>query len=194
MYREPAIPDPSGLPPPELVVTLVDRNPRSSAALMFQLFGVPGALAVLAATIATPLTYAGVAAGIAYATWQWRRRSPRRRILLRVASRELTAHEGRRELARVRLDDLEDVVLDTKTIRQVVEGAGAEPAARFINSQVAAEIEVARIALIGGGRTVLLNEEYVAHMTATEWFGKIRTFLRKHDWVPLDEREGSERL
>jgi hypothetical protein len=29
--------------------------------------------------------------------------------------------------------------------------------------------------------------DHVAHMTATEWVGKIRVFLRKNGWVPLDE-------
>jgi hypothetical protein len=188
MYREAASPDPSGLPPPELVVTLADRNARSSVVVMFHIFGVPSALAVLTATFAPPLILPGVAAGAAYATWQWRRRSHQRRIFLRVASRELSAHEGRRELARIRLDDLEDVVLDSKTIRPVIEGASVVPATRFIDSKEAGEIDVARIALVAGDRTVLLNEEHIAHMTATESLGKIRAFLRKHDWVPLDER------
>jgi hypothetical protein len=26
-------------------------------------------------------------------------------------------------------------------------------------------------------------------MTATEWLGKIRVFLRKNGWVPLDETD-----
>jgi len=155
---------------------------------MFQLFAVPGAIAVATAFV-PPLAYVGLAAGAAYGAWQWRRRSRARSVVLRVSSRELTAHEGRRGLARIRLDDLEDVSLDVKTIRRVVEGPGAVPGARFIDSKMSLDIDVARIALVGGGHTVLLNEEYIAHMTATEQLGKIRAFLRKHGWLPFDERQ-----
>jgi len=38
----------------------------------------------------------------------------------------------------------------------------------------------------------MLTEAYVSQMDATEWFGKIRVFLRKNGWTPRDERE-SER-
>jgi hypothetical protein len=27
------------------------------------------------------------------------------------------------------------------------------------------------------------------HFEATDWLGRIRVFLRKHGWVPEDERE-----
>jgi hypothetical protein len=188
MYREAAVPDPTGLPPSELVVTLGDANPRSSAALVFHLFGVPGAIVVATVTIAPVLAYAGFAAGAVYGAWQWRRRPHDRSIVLRVAARELTARAGKRFLARVRLDELDDVALDVRTIRPLVEGANIVPGMRFSGANPGPEIDVARISLVGGERSVFLNDEYIAHMTATEWLGKIRAFLRTHGWVPAQER------
>jgi hypothetical protein len=48
----------------------------------------------------------------------------------------------------------------------------------------------ARIALVVRGQPDLipLSEGYFAHMDASEAFGKLRVFLRKHGWVPEDER------
>lgn len=108
-----------------------------------------------------------------------------------IESGELIVHAGRRPLARARLRDIEDVALDTKSIRPVQEGGSAIPAVRFIDSKVGPGIDVARIVLVGDGRSVRLHEDHVAHMTATEWVGKIRVFLRKNGWVPLDEAAAS---
>ena len=79
--------------------------------------------------------------------------------------------------------------MDTKTIQKVQEGGDAIPAMRFINATVGPELDTARIVVVGArGTRVPLTTEYIAHMDASEWFGKIRVFLRKSGWVPADER------
>jgi hypothetical protein len=71
-----------------------------------------------------------------------------------------------------------------------MDGDGAIPAMRFIDAKVGPKVDTARIVLIGAsGREVRLTEDYLSHMHATEWMGKIRVFLRKHGWLPEDERE-----
>ena len=62
---------------------------------------------------------------------------------------------------------------------------------RFIDAKVGPKVDTARIVLVSAsGRQVTLTQDYLAHMSATEWLGKIRVFLRKHGWLPEDEREG----
>jgi hypothetical protein len=55
-------------------------------------------------------------------------------------------------------------VLDTRTIRRVNEGSALNPAARFINTTVGGDLDVARIVLVGaGGRRVALTDEHLAY-------------------------------
>ena len=51
------------------------------------------------------------------------------------------------------------------------------------------EVDQKRIMLVGKTGSVPLTEAYLASVDVTEWFGKIRVFLRKHGWVPESERE-----
>ena len=188
MYRQSADPDPGERPPSELLVALSGQDRRSSAVLLFQLFTLPLLAAVILSVAVTPTAgLVGLLGTAALSVWLYRRRAQGERLVLSVASGELVARAGSRELARVRLRQLEDVALETKTIRLVQEGGSAIPAVRFIDSKVGPELDVGRIVLVGEGRTVRLHEAHVAHMTATEWLGKIRVFLRRHGWVPLDE-------
>ncbi|HEY8088308.1 MAG TPA: hypothetical protein VIF09_10700 [Polyangiaceae bacterium] len=188
MYRQSAESGPGDKPPSELVVAIHGQDRRSGAVLLFQLFTLPAVAGVVLSMALSPTAgLVGLLGTAALTVWWYRRRAQGERLVLSVASGELVARSGRRELARVRLQRLEDVALDVKTIRPVREGSSAIPAMRFIDSKVGPEIDVGRLVLVGEGRTVRLHEEHVAHMTATEWLGKIRVFLRKHGWVPRDE-------
>jgi hypothetical protein len=90
----------------------------------------------------------------------------------------------------MRLDELANVELDTKTIRQVEQGGSAIPAMRFADSRVGPELDRARILLVCDDETrIPLSEIYGVHMQTSESFGKMRVFLRKHGWVPEDERD-----
>jgi len=188
VYRELAKVDPVEGPPSRLVVALSGQDRRSSAVILFQLFTFPALIGVLLAKAVTPAAgLVGLVVSGAFFAWRWRRRADSGTIVMSVESGELVVVAGRRPLARMRLRDVEDVALDTKSIRLVQEGGSAVPAVRFIDSKVGPEIDVARIVLVGDGESVRLHEDHVAHMIATEWMGKIRVFLRKNGWVPLDE-------
>jgi hypothetical protein len=188
MYRESATIDPKERPPSELVVALKGQDRRSSAVILFQLFTIPMLVAALLSATVTPAAgLVGLVVTGSFFLWRWRKRAQTGTIVMTVEAGELVVQAGRRALARIRLGDLEDVALDTKAIRPVQEGGSAIPAVRFIDSKVGPEIDVARIVLVGEGRSVRLHEDHVAHMTATEWLGKIRVFLRKNGWVPVDE-------
>jgi hypothetical protein len=195
MYRQHAALDPQEQPPAELVVALAESERRSSAVAFFQFFSIPLAVCVLLSWTSPTMGLVGLVAAGAFSLWRWRRRSRGRTVVLQVASRELCAHAHGRTIARVGLGDLEDVSLDTKTIRPVREATTMVYATRFIDSKVGLEVDVARIVLSvtdpvsGEGRSVPLHDTHVAHMTAIAWLGKIRSFLRRHDWRPIDERE-----
>jgi hypothetical protein len=150
--------------------------------------------AVVGAWLIGPLGGAvALVMAIAASVWMWRTRKKAAGARLRVDGDVLSVslvRSGREES--FRLDDLANVELDTKTIERVMEGGSAIPAMRFIDAKIGPKVETARIVLVSeSGRQVWLTEEYLPHFDATEWLGKIRVFLRKHGWVPEDEREGA---
>ncbi|WP_394824843.1 hypothetical protein [Pendulispora albinea] len=194
MYRRPAPREPEPRPPAELVCMGADREHRRRLSLV-ALQGVPLAALIGAVLSASAGQVAGlvgmvVSAATAAGVWRWQRRQNAEQVVLRVEHGrvEVCANGSK---AWIRLDDLMDVTLDTKTIQRVQDGGSAIPAVRFIESQVGPEIETARVVLVARDQpcSVWLTEEYISHLDATEWFGKIRVFLRKHGWVPEDERD-----
>jgi hypothetical protein len=110
-------------------------------------------------------------------------RAPRVQGELRVLG-----NGAKSEVARFRLRELHDVALDTKTIQRVTDGPSAILMMRYIDARPQPEVDVARIVLVGKKESFTLSDEYLAHLDASEWLGKIRVFLRKNGWVPEDER------
>jgi hypothetical protein len=197
MYRTPAAREPDTGPPRELVYDATDATVARADGMiaLFRHFTLP----ILGSTLV--LLVAGRIAGVAvfacaatYSAWSWRTRKRRGGAVLTV-DRDVLAVETRGKRAandRVLLGDLANVMLDIKTIERVMEGGSAIPAVRFIDSKVGPKVDTARIVLVrASGQELPLTTDYLPHMHATEWLGKIRTFLRKHGWVPEDEREGS---
>jgi len=150
------------------------------------------ALVLVAGTALSHSFALGIGAGAAVlVTVLWRRR--RAQVLPRAT---LRVDDGRLELngpafgqpVNLDLNDLLDVYLDTKTIRRVEPGPSVIPAVQLLNPRVGGEQDTARIALELRTETFFLTQERSSHLDANEWFGKIRRFLRKHGWVPEDER------
>jgi hypothetical protein len=189
VYRDPA-PDPPA--PAELAYFAAGSRNESSVAVMFQLFSVPLVAAVAGAALVGPWAGLGaLAASGAFVVWRRRSATTAQGARLRVERGDLVVltARGAKETARGRLASLRDVALETKTIQMVQEGSSAIPAMRFIDTKVGPSVDKARIVLVFEAGEVRLGDDFVAHMDATEWLGKIRVFLRKHGWVPADERE-----
>lgn len=178
--------------PPELVYSASDASRRgNSVVVMFQLFSAPLIAGLILSQVAgTTVALVGMLATAGVAIWWWKRAPHAGGVVLRVEGGELYVLSANRKVEKERfsLDDV-DVVLDTKTIQKVQEGGSAIPAMRFIDATVGPELDTARIVVVSGRRQVPLTEDHVAYMDATEWFGKIRVFLRKNGWTPADERE-----
>jgi hypothetical protein len=196
MYRTPAVREPEARPPRELVYEAIDESARRADGLsaLFRHFSLPFLLAMLVAWLAGPAAATAALVGAAaYSAWSWRSRKRGGGAVLTV-DRDVLAIELRDKRPtcdRVRLGDLADVALQIKTIERVTDGGSVIPAVRFIDSKVGPKVDTARIVLVrASGQEVPLTSEYLPHMHATEWMGRIRTFLRKHGWVPEDEREG----
>ncbi len=122
----------------------------------------------------------------------WRGAHGAQDCVLRVERGELLVRSRKSTKVRalLRLDDLVDVVLESKQVRRLQDGANPIPALRFVESQVAPEVDISRVVLIASdGTSIALSEMYLANMDATEWLWRVRVFLRRHGWLPDDERD-----
>lgn len=179
----------------ELIYVAGDRErhtaPVRSAMQGGMVGGVGGVIIAAAGFPSIGAALLGVAAALG--VWRWRRAPEVAGITIAVERGDLhIAHRTTKEpLLDVRLVSLLDVALDTKSIRKVMPGKDAIPAVQFINTSVGPEVDVARIVfhLADEQEPVRLSDQFLAHMDAVEWVGKIRSFLRSHGWVPADERE-----
>lgn len=126
----------------------------------------------------------------------WYKRGPMRgdaRLLRIEDGRDdkmlLITRPNGKPLDAVRLRDVMNVELDTKTVEMVQEGASPIVAVRMIESKVGPAVDKSRLVIaLANKKQIRLGDEFQAYMDATEWTGKIRVFLRKHGWVPNDER------
>ena len=191
-YRDPRLqgePAP-GEPEPELSYFPEGKSSRSSVSAYYGAM-LPimagGAIAGLIGSAWGILLGAGAIAGWFY--WQRRRAKLVPRATLRVlrGRLHLSGLAFPQPLA-LDLNELLDVYLDTKTIRRVQEGPSIIPAVALLHQTVGGEQDTARIALECQRETYFLTEERLSHLDSNEWFSKIRRFLRKHGWVPEDER------
>ncbi len=102
------------------------------------------------------------------------------KFVLRIDGAEVEVSRDRTKevVARFPLDDLWDVALD-KEMRPATGGrGGAGPSERVrLAFERAAPAD-----------PVFVPEERLTPIEASEWLAKVRVFLRKHGWVPRDER------
>ncbi len=185
-YRQP--PEPAGPPPPPAVeFAWRDARARTNAVLVFQL-GAFGVIAVGFAMAVHPAAALGVAAVVVVAGASYLRR-PRAETALRVsvAGGVVEVFTGGERLHALPLADLREVELDRREHSAVT--LHQEAGAPMMSSQVSAPVDVARIVLVReGGARLRLTETYGSYSESTAAFAKLRVFLRKHGWLPPDER------
>jgi hypothetical protein len=193
--------DPTPPPEPksgELVYRPEERNDRvSGGSAGLRSFGLP----TIAGAIVSKfwmwelglVTFAVLLGGSLYLG----RKRPKNVVVLRVADGELSiVPMGRSETTfRVRLDALDDVVLETKEVQRVMDvGASAVNIGMGpLSPNIAGATDTNRIALEPAeGAPFALTTEFFGHADTLEQYGKIRTFLRKMGWTPLSEREEAD--
>jgi hypothetical protein len=165
-------------PPRELVVDCTpapgdSSDGAGSAMLPFVLTALAaGALAkyVSPAAALVPLAIAVVVVII-------RRQSHEGRFVLRIedGTLEVTRERPRAVAVRVALADVLDVTLDKKT-HASGRGGSATERVRLALERRAPDAPV------------FVPDERVTPIEAQDWYGKVRVFLRKHGWVPENER------
>lgn len=191
MYRSPANPEAVAVVArAELAYPTGNARSRAPAIAILQLVSLPLLVAIVLQVVVGPTAgLVGLLGSIGFGLWTWRR-GKSDAVVFHVDGPRLRVGPARRPLYDGALDDVLDVALDTKQIEMVQEGGSAIPAVRFIESQVGPKLDRARLELVVRGRpSVTLTKEFGPHMEASEWAGKVRVFLRKHGWVPADERE-----
>ncbi len=165
-------------PPRELVVDAKpapgDASDGGGAAMAP--FAVPVAVGGLLAKLVSPI--AGlVGLGICIAVLIVLRKPREGRFVLRVDDGvlEVTRERGVAPAVKVALTELLDVTLDS----QAHNAGGRGGAAVRVRLSLERKLPDAPI---------FVPEERVTPLEAQEWLGKVRVFLRKHGWIPQDER------
>lgn len=169
--------DAADAPPREL---LVDAKPApgdssDSGGSAMAPVAVPVLAAGMLAKFVSPL--AGLAAlGVGILVLFSRRKPREGRFVLRVEEQVLVLARERGVLPpqRVLLAELLDVTLDRETRQAAGRGATERMRIAFEQPSPAAPIFV--------------PDARLTPLEAQEWHGKIRVFLRKHGWLPQDER------
>jgi hypothetical protein len=145
---------------------------------------IPGALGFLYSEWAGALAFA--ISFVATYAW-WKMRTGGQTFQLDVGNGVLSVASSSVNET-MRLAVLLAVELETKTIQRVQEGGSMIAAMRVIDAKVGDEVDTCRVVLRTEAQAIRLGEKYIAHMDAVENVGKIRVFLRKHGWLPEDER------
>jgi hypothetical protein len=80
--------------------------------------------------------------------------------------------------------------LDTLTTRESLNaGANGVDVEGYAAANAVADVDRTRIVFVlADGRTIALTEDHLRYSQTNEAFGRMRLFLRKHGWLPEDER------
>lgn len=193
-YRSPAEGSPAERPPSVLAYQSTDPNRGASTGRGAIQTVLAGALlgGIAAALDHTTIGEAVFATSIVASAWRWYRAPDVGGLKLRVTDGWLfvSPRRGRKPLFSLPLSELDDVMLDTKTIAKVSGLRSPASGLAFVDYKVSPRTEVARIALVPSGEApaFFLTEDRAPYQDSVEWIARIRTFLRKHGWVPVDER------
>jgi len=116
-----------------------------------------------------------VALGAGAALWIARWKPNRGRFVLRVIEDtiEIARERGKDPPLRVPIADVLDVTLERKTSQT--------------NGRVTERLRLA-LERKTPEETIYVPDSPLTPIEAQEWLGKVRVFLRKHEWLPKDER------
>ncbi len=138
----------------------------------------------------------GAVGGLGVVAYLWvehRRTKPQAQATFRVdGGRIVVTNAAGWNVLDASFEELEDVVLDTKTVQKFREDtSGGFFDARAIHVRMEAPIDNSRIELVTAREAIPLTEHHTSSIDATDWLVKFRRFLRDHGWRPHDERDGS---
>jgi hypothetical protein len=144
----------------------------------------------LLAASAPSLALVGLALLAVWSVWQWPRTRRPEGVLLWVENGELVVFRqpGVRPVIRVRLDGLRDVRIETRSIDKTRHEAHTglvlpTPAATLT-------VDVSRVVFdfAPPDEPLLVSGEFMSSSVIVPCVGKMRVYLRRHGWLPEDER------
>jgi hypothetical protein len=191
VYRAPAQPDLANDPSAELLFD--PPSPEAATRIAVGLVVVVFVPILACVTLAVLLSPSAGLIGLVIVTplcvWLRRRRTAQG-VVLSVRDGQLTLRprRPREPVFVVRLVDLADVTLDTTQWERIEHGTSARTALAAIEGR-RVDMATAGIVLVRSeGEPIVLGQRRLRYADATEWLGKLRSFLRRHDWLPEDER------
>jgi len=167
-----------GAPPRELVVdpTAAPGDSSDGAGSAMAPFAITALVAGGLAKFVSPTV--GLVPLVVVAVVLLVMKKPRQgRFVLRIddGALEVTRERARSPAVRIALADLLDVSIDRQT-HHGARGGSATERVRLALERPAPDAPV------------FVPEDRVTPIDGQEWYGKVRVFLRKHGWVPADER------
>ncbi len=131
--------------------------------------------ALLAKTVSPAAGLAGLGVGV-LVLFVLRKPNTGRFVLRIVEGQLVVARERAKEpVATFALEDLLDVTLDKQTQAATGRGGSATERVHIVFERREAD-------------PIFVPDERVTPIEGGEWLGRVRVFLRKHGWVPSDER------
>jgi hypothetical protein len=197
-YRTASLPAPRPPPPLEHVYVARERDVNAEFHRVWIrtiFFG--GGGACIAAAVSPAAAWVVILGVLAWSIASWRRTRRGDAIVFRVERGQLTVtRRGSAQplLSALPLKKVLDVTLDSKSITPVMRDTSISAVAPQM--KVRGEVDIARIVVVPAApqEPIPITDEHVAHMDAIEGAGKIRSFLRAHDWLPHDERGARQSL
>lgn len=186
VYRVPEAEPPVAGKPTELAYHPLRRGHGSSAVGFFTLIFPIFAGAVLAMVGLPELALPAMAVvGVAIRVSS-RREKKRPAATLRLDGRTLRVFGPTgKQIVATSLTEIVDFTLEIKTIEMVQEAPGPVPELMYVNATVGPALDTSRIHVVTlRDGPIPLTEELMPHSDSLEWRGKMRQFLRKHDWKP----------
>ena len=200
-YREPAERDGEAKPASHAELVFAPKAAQADgekawmSATTYGLAGGFSSAALLSVLVSPTAGLAGLVGAFALGVYLAKRSGKKRVLVVTKGVLEVKDAPTKPAVFATPLADLLDVRLDTKEVRRLQEGTNTVTGVRYEDNRSVTTTEHGRLLLVArradGTKAppFPLLTEYVAHMEASEWLGKVRVFLRKQGWVPADERD-----
>ena len=175
--------------PPALLITLDDAEDRTNPIKVFHAVLVTIVVVALLWTASPPI--AGVVAAVMAVglVVVFRKPAPRDVGLEVLGDTLVISRPGETQPTTVALAAIDNVEIERKAIQRVTYQQQISDA--LPTTELSGDVEVARIVLrlAGDAAPERLAETWAPVFVCMDRFGKVRTYLRAHGWVPLPERD-----
>jgi hypothetical protein len=173
-------------PPQSIELIWGNGEHKIDAVLLFRGLGfgvaVVGLCSVANSTLAIVVGFVVCFVAIRYIN----KRARSAKIVLSVESGILNVHVDGKPRHTFVIEKIVSVEQETRTHSRVT--IQQQVKSPIPTSEVGLAVDIARVVIVHGDERVPLTESFSMSYECTEVFAKVRVFLRKHGWIPLDEQ------